>query len=238
MVHARVLLSPKHLTSVASVNSMFRTSSMSRPLRRRASLLGINALRTSEAAAARIEDYAQSLRGHRVLHLIGKGNKPATMPITVPVLRVLEACRGQRTTGPLLLRPISTIRSTAATPTGWSPESRRSPASHATSAHTPRGTPPSPTPSTQAYRFETLRSWPGTPTHALPSITTAPAATSTGTGSTSWLPTSPASRQWPASDPDGQAWLARLAPPAVGRIRVCGFSVCPCRLQSPHPYPQ
>ena len=70
-------------------------------------LLGINALRASEAAAVRIEDYAETLRGHRVLHLVGKGNKPATMPITVPVLRVLEACRGDRTTGPLVLRPIS-----------------------------------------------------------------------------------------------------------------------------------
>ena len=70
-------------------------------------LLGINALRASEAASVRIEDYADTLRGHRVLHLIGKGNKPATMPITVPVLRVLEACRGQRTTGRLILRPIS-----------------------------------------------------------------------------------------------------------------------------------
>ena len=70
-------------------------------------LLGINALRASEAAAVRIEDYADTLRGHRVLHLVGKGNKPATMPITVPVLRVLEACRGQRTTGPVILRPIS-----------------------------------------------------------------------------------------------------------------------------------
>jgi hypothetical protein len=36
-----------------------------------------------------------------------RGNKPATMPLTVPVLRVLEACRGQRTSGPLVLRPIS-----------------------------------------------------------------------------------------------------------------------------------
>jgi integrase/recombinase XerD len=70
-------------------------------------LLGISALRASEAAAVRIEDYAESLRGHRVLHLVGKGNKPATMPLTVPVLRVLEACRGQRATGPLILRPIS-----------------------------------------------------------------------------------------------------------------------------------
>jgi integrase/recombinase XerD len=70
-------------------------------------LLGINALRASEAAAVRIEDYSDTLRGHRVLHLLGKGNKPATMPLTVPVLRVLELCRGERTTGPLVLRPVS-----------------------------------------------------------------------------------------------------------------------------------
>jgi len=70
-------------------------------------LLGINALRASEAPAVRIEDYADTMRGHRVLHLVGKGNKPATMPLTVPVLRVLEACRGQRTSGCLVLRPVS-----------------------------------------------------------------------------------------------------------------------------------
>jgi integrase/recombinase XerD len=70
-------------------------------------LLGINALRASEAASVRIEDYADTLRGYRVLHVVGKGNKPATMPLTVPVLRVLEACRGQRVDGPLVLRPHS-----------------------------------------------------------------------------------------------------------------------------------
>ena len=70
-------------------------------------LLGITALRASEAAATRIEDSADTLRGHRVLHLVGKGNKPATMPLTVSVLRVLEACRGQRTCGALVLRPVS-----------------------------------------------------------------------------------------------------------------------------------
>ena len=70
-------------------------------------LLGINAQRASEAAAVRIEDYADTLRGYRVLHLVGKGNKPATMPLTVPVLRVLEACRAERPSGRLVLRPIS-----------------------------------------------------------------------------------------------------------------------------------
>jgi integrase/recombinase XerD len=70
-------------------------------------LLGINALRASEAAAVRIEDYHETLRRHRVMHLVGKGNKPATMPITVPVLRALEACRGERPEGPLIRRPMS-----------------------------------------------------------------------------------------------------------------------------------
>jgi hypothetical protein len=39
-------------------------------------LLGINALRASEAAGVRIEDYADTMRGYRVLHLVCKGNKP------------------------------------------------------------------------------------------------------------------------------------------------------------------
>lgn len=105
-------------------------------------LLGINALRASEAAAVQIEDYADTLRGHRVLHLVGKGNKPATMPLTVPVLRVLEACRGERTTGPLVLRPMSgkpidrrdayrmvqRIAKTAGIPRHISPHSLRHPA--------------------------------------------------------------------------------------------------------------
>ncbi|WP_237141493.1 tyrosine-type recombinase/integrase [uncultured Serinicoccus sp.] len=82
-------------------------------------LLGINALRASKAAAVRIEDYIDVLRGHRVLHLVGKGNKPATMPLTVPVLRVLEACRGERSSAPLVLHPLAGNRSTDATSTGW-----------------------------------------------------------------------------------------------------------------------
>ena len=55
----------------------------------------------------RIEDYAETLRGNRVLHLVAKGDNLATMPLTVPVLRVLGACRGQRTSDRLVLRPVS-----------------------------------------------------------------------------------------------------------------------------------
>ena len=121
----------------------------------------------------RIEDYAETLRDHRVLHLVGKGDKPATMPLTVPALRVLEACRGQRTEGPPSHDRCREGRSTAATVTGGSPESRTPPASHATSAHTRCATRRSPTPLTPAYRCATRRSSLGTPTPGPPSTTTA-----------------------------------------------------------------
>jgi hypothetical protein len=156
-------------------------------------LLGINAPRASEAAAVRIEDYRETLRGHRVLHLVGKGNQPATMPLTVPVLRVLEACRGERTEGLWSCGQSRASRSTDVTATGWSSGSPRPPASLVTSARTRCAMPPSPTPSTPGCRYVTPRYSPGTPTLAPPSTTTAHAATSTHTASTSSPPTSPES---------------------------------------------
>lgn len=68
------------------------------------SLMGLLGLRISEAINVQIEDFQETERGHRVLRLMGKGGKPATIPIPVPVLRVLEACAGERKSGPLLTR--------------------------------------------------------------------------------------------------------------------------------------
>jgi integrase/recombinase XerD len=67
-------------------------------------LMGMLGLRVSEACNVKIEDYQQIERGHRVLRLVGKGGKPATMPLPVPVIRALDAAAGDRTSGPLLLR--------------------------------------------------------------------------------------------------------------------------------------
>ena len=67
-------------------------------------LMGMLGLRVSEACAVKIEDYQDIERGHRVLRLVGKGGKPATIPLPVPVLRALAAAAGYRTSGPLLLR--------------------------------------------------------------------------------------------------------------------------------------
>lgn len=43
-------------------------------------LLGLNGLRISEACATNIEDLGFR-RGHRTLHIVGKGNKPALIPL-------------------------------------------------------------------------------------------------------------------------------------------------------------
>lgn len=71
-------------------------------------LMGMLGLRVSEACAVKIEDFQDTERGHRVLRLIGKGGKPATIPLPVPVLRALDAAAGERHAGPLLLRRTST----------------------------------------------------------------------------------------------------------------------------------
>ena len=195
-------------------------------------LLGINALRASEAAAVRIEDYAETLRGHRVLRLVGKGNKPATMPLTVPVLRMLEACRGERTSGRLIRRPMTGNPIDRRDVYRMVSGSRRPRASRATSAPTRCGMPRSPTPSTPASHSATPRSSPGTPTPAPPSTTTEHAATSTATASTSSPPTSPASNPTPArvrsaqnsfGDPGRRQESAQLQHRFLSRARFVAY---------------
>lgn len=61
-------------------------------------------LRVSEACSIQVRDIYVIERGHRVISFIGKGSKPATMPLAIPVARALDAAAGDRTTGPLLLR--------------------------------------------------------------------------------------------------------------------------------------
>lgn len=68
-------------------------------------LLGMLGLRVSEACAVRVEDFQDEERGHRVLRVVGKGGKPATIPLPVPVWRTLDAAAGDRTSGALLTRP-------------------------------------------------------------------------------------------------------------------------------------
>jgi integrase/recombinase XerD len=68
-------------------------------------LLGMLGLRVSEACATEITDIRYEA-GYEPLHVLGKGTKPADIPLPIPVLRaVLEAVREPvdgRSTGPIL----------------------------------------------------------------------------------------------------------------------------------------
>jgi hypothetical protein len=95
-------------------------------------LLGINALRASEAAAVRIEDYADTLRGHRVLHLIGKGTSPPPCHSPSRCSASLRPAAASAPADRSCYDRCPAIRSTNATPTAWSPgrEGRSHPAAH------------------------------------------------------------------------------------------------------------
>jgi hypothetical protein len=118
----------------------------------------------------------------QVVRRRGRSNKPATMLMTCPSSAFWKPAADTRSAAPPILRPRSGTGSTAATRTGWSPgSSRRSPGS---TVHRP-ALPASPPHYQRARRRRTPptpRSWPGTPTHALPSTMTALPATLDGHG--------------------------------------------------------
>jgi integrase/recombinase XerD len=66
-------------------------------------LLGLNGLRVSEACSADIENLGFE-RGHRTLRIVGKGNKPAVIPLVPRTARTIDLAIGERTLGPILLR--------------------------------------------------------------------------------------------------------------------------------------
>ncbi len=59
-------------------------------------------LRVSEACNAQVEDL-QYTAGYEVLHLIGKGAKPADIPLPIPVWRAVKAATAGRSSGPILV---------------------------------------------------------------------------------------------------------------------------------------
>jgi len=64
-------------------------------------LLGMLGLRVSEACSVHICDLSYAA-GYRVLHVMGKGSKPADIPLPIPVLRAVEDAVAGRPDGPLL----------------------------------------------------------------------------------------------------------------------------------------
>lgn len=67
-------------------------------------MLAMLGLRVSEACSVRIEDFQGYEREHRVLRLVGKGGKPASIPLPIPVSRAMDLASDGRTSGPLVLR--------------------------------------------------------------------------------------------------------------------------------------
>ena len=62
-------------------------------------LLGLNGLRVTEAGGTNVEDLAFTQR-HRTLRIMGKGSKPAVIPLVPRAARTIDLAIGQRTQGP------------------------------------------------------------------------------------------------------------------------------------------
>lgn len=65
-------------------------------------ILGINGLRVGELCGATVEGYEQ-IEYHHVLHIVGKGNKPAVVPLPTRTVFALEKALDGRASGPLIL---------------------------------------------------------------------------------------------------------------------------------------
>lgn len=62
---------------------------------------GMMGLRATEMASLKVEDLS-IVRGYSTLSFIGKGDKPARVPVPIPALGAIQACVDDRKTGPLL----------------------------------------------------------------------------------------------------------------------------------------
>ena len=65
-------------------------------------LLGMIGLRVSEATAAAVTDIRYE-SGYEILHVVGKGAKPADIPLPIPVLRAIRLAVDGRMSGPILV---------------------------------------------------------------------------------------------------------------------------------------
>ncbi len=66
-----------------------------------AALMGLSGLRVAEVCSLRVESLSQD-GGYDKLTFIGKGSKPACIPLPIPVMRAVREVVGVRVSGPLL----------------------------------------------------------------------------------------------------------------------------------------
>jgi site-specific recombinase XerD len=66
-------------------------------------LLALNGIRVTEACETKIENMGLE-RSHRTLRIMGKGSKPAVIPLVPRTARTIDLAIGERTEGPILRR--------------------------------------------------------------------------------------------------------------------------------------
>ena len=87
----------------AQLGSILYTAERARPSEYALiALLGLNGLRVSEACNAEITDLGME-RGHRTLKIVGKGNKPALVPLAPRTARAVDLATGERHSGRIVL---------------------------------------------------------------------------------------------------------------------------------------
>ena len=155
-------------------------------------LLGLNGLRVSEACATDAEDLGFD-RGHRTLRIIGKGNKPAVIPLVHRVARTVDL--GERCEGPILHRHDGQ-RLDRRTAHRWIRSIGKRAGLGIVHPHMLRAL-SSWRHSMRGFRSVTSRSPPDTPILARPPSMTAGGRTSTAMRPTSWWPSWPAARNPP-----------------------------------------
>ncbi len=157
-----------------------------------AALLGLNGLRVSEACATNAEDLGLN-RGHRTLRIVGKGNKPAVIPLVPRVARTIDLALGERCEGAILQRHDGERLDRR---TAGSDPSVSGPASES-SILTCSVPPSSWQRSTLGCRCATSRSRRDMPIRGRPPSTTVGGRTSTAMLPTSWWPSWPAVKSRP-----------------------------------------
>ena len=156
-------------------------------------ILGMLGLRISEACRADITDLGYH-SGYELLQILGKGHKPATIPLPVPVLRAIHDAIKDRQCGPILLNTHSVRMSPASAAGHLQRLAKTIGIEHTPSARTACDGCSAPPASSPVSPSETCSTPCGTPTRAPPCGSTWPAPTSTDTRPTPSPPTSPA---WP-----------------------------------------
>src|SRR4051794_6523013 len=165
-------------------------------------LLGLNGLRVSEACGTNVEDLGLQ-RGHRTLRILGKGNKPATIPLVPRTARTIDLVIGERHEGPILRRQDGQ-RLDRRTAHRWVRAIGKRAGLGVAHTHMLRAAFIMAA-STPASHCAMCNSPPVTPTPEPPRSITGVARTSTGTRPASSSPSSPATRTSPRSAVRGRA---------------------------------